>query len=726
MKSLSTIAAILLLLFAPLGHAFAASGDPDPVFGNQGTVLTNVAGIGELPGHMVLQPDGKILVAGNSFNGLTLDLIVARYNTNGTLDTSFGTSGIARINFGDILSAATDIALQPDGKIVVAGLASAGFGADVNFAVARFNANGTPDNSFDGDGKLTTSFEGNLLEAAFGLVIQPDGKIVAGGSRQNSSTGESWFAVARYLPNGALDPSFDGDGRLVIKAGTGNEATNLAHDLAVQPDGKMVLAGEVGGADTDFALVRLNTDGTFDNSFDGDGRVRTTFFGDNEAAYTVELRGDGKIVAAGFADVDSNGPGNFDFALAQYDAAGNLDPAFSADGKTTLSFGPAFDTEQAYDLAFEPNGNLVVTGQAGVAGDPLTSSEFATARLTATGTLDTSFGNQGYVRTTFAAPISIAYGLALQPDGKVLVGGRASDADIDTQDAQIALVRYQGGGTSRTTPFDFDGDGRADISVFRPSNGTWYIDNSSTGQLKSVNFGIGEDLITPADFDGDGRTDIAVFRPSTGTWYRLNSSDNSFSAIVFGQSGDLPVPADFDGDGKADLGVYRPSAGAWYRLNSSNGQFVEVTFGAAGDKPAVGDFDGDHRADISLYRPASGTWYRLNSANGQFMAVQFGLAEDKPVPADYDGDSRADIGIFRPSSGRWFSLRSSDGAFTATSFGLSSDLPAPADFDGDGEVDIAVFRPSAGFWYVLGTSTGLTAHSFGATGDRPIPQAFIP
>ena len=204
------------------------------------------------------------------------------------------------------------------------------------------------------------------------------------------------------------------------------------------------------------------------------------------------------------------------------------------------------------------------------------------------------------------------------------------------------------------TEFDYDGDGKADLSVFRPSVGTWFSNSSSNNAFNATTFGVASDLIVPADYDGDGKTDIAVFRPSTGEWFRLNSSNGSFSATTFGSSGDIPVPADFDGDGKVDISVFRPSNGSWYRLNSSNGEFIATNFGIAEDKPTIGDFDGDGKADIAVFRPSTGSWYRLNSSNGAFSTVSFGIASDLPVPADYDGDGKTDISVFRPSDGTWY------------------------------------------------------------------------
>ena len=280
--------------------------------------------------------------------------------------------------------------------------------------------------------------------------------------------------------------------------------------------------------------------------------------------------------------------------------------------------------------------------------------------------------------------------------------------------------------TATRAPFDFDGDGRTDVAVFRPSTGDWFVDRSSAG-FSAVRFGVSADLIVPADYDGDGRTDYAVFRPSEGIWYRINSQNNTFTAVRFGLSGDLPRPADFDGDGKADINLFRPSNGTWYRLNSIDGQFAANPFGQSGDVPAAADYDGDGKADLAVFRPSANTWYiaRATGVPAQnFDSVIFGQAGDIPVPANYDGDSKTDIAVFRPSNGTWYRINSSTGQFFAVQFGQNGDIPVAGDYDGDRKADITVFRPSNGSWYSTNSQSGAPFIAFGNASDKPVPAAF--
>jgi hypothetical protein len=260
--------------------------------------------------------------------------------------------------------------------------------------------------------------------------------------------------------------------------------------------------------------------------------------------------------------------------------------------------------------------------------------------------------------------------------------------------------------------FDFDGDGKSDPVIFRPSNGTWWYSASSNGSSRAAQFGIGTDRTIPADYDGDGKSDFAIYR--NGEWHILGSTAG-YSVANFGLSTDIPQPGDYDGDGRADLVVYRPSEGVWYMMQSRDG-FGAFRFGLSTDSPQAADYDGDGRMDAAVYR--GGVWYILGSTNG-FWALQFGIASDRPIPADYDGDRKADVAVYR--NGEWHILRSS-GGYLATSFGVATDTPVPADYDGDGKTDIAVYRSSNNVWHIMRSSqteTGnaYTSFVFGTSGD---------
>ncbi len=270
---------------------------------------------------------------------------------------------------------------------------------------------------------------------------------------------------------------------------------------------------------------------------------------------------------------------------------------------------------------------------------------------------------------------------------------------------------------------DFDGDGKTDISIFRPAPGEWWYLRSLDGGNRAAQFGQSTDKIVAADYTGDGKADVAFFRPSTGEWFILRSEDGSFYSFPFGISGDVPTPADFDGDGKADPAVFRPSNQTWYISRSSGGTTI-TTFGIAGDLPVAADYDGDGKADIGIYRPSNGQWWLSRSQAGLTVNT-FGISTDKTVQADYTGDGKADVAIFRPSTREWFVLRSEDNSYYSALFGAAGDIAAPGDYDGDGKSDFAIVRPSTNTWYLQRSTSGFTAITFGITNDIPIPNAFV-
>lgn len=283
--------------------------------------------------------------------------------------------------------------------------------------------------------------------------------------------------------------------------------------------------------------------------------------------------------------------------------------------------------------------------------------------------------------------------------------------------------------TNNNAPFDFDGDGKTDLSIFRPSDNAndadFYIQQSSDAANTGAAWGSSGDVAVNNDYDGDGKTDLAVFRPTTRTWFILNSSNNLFTAVNFGLPQDKLTPADFDGDNKADIAVYRQAEGLWYVLQSSNAQVRIQQWGIAEDLPVQEDFDGDGKADLAVFRPSMGVWYVLKSSDNGFSAFQFGLNGDKPVVGDFDADGKADFVVYRPSERIWYLFKTTEG-FSAVQFGLSEDNPLQADFDGDSRRDIALYRPSDGVWYYLQSSNNnFVAKQFGLTTDKPVPSIFV-
>jgi hypothetical protein len=288
---------------------------------------------------------------------------------------------------------------------------------------------------------------------------------------------------------------------------------------------------------------------------------------------------------------------------------------------------------------------------------------------------------------------------------------------------------------SRFVAFDFDGDGRADIGVYRSSIGQWFIRRSTDTGLMQVAWGSPFELDVPVaeDFDGDRRADVAVYRRSTGVWFIRRSTDGGLTQVSWGAPSldDEPVPGDYDGDGRTDVAVYRRSTGVWFIRRSTDGGLTQVSWGAPSldDVPVPGDYDGDGRTDIAVYRRSTAVWFIRRSTDAGLTQVSWGAPslDDVPVPGDYDGDGRTDIAVYRRSTGVWFIRRSTDGGLMQVGWGapILGDVAVPADYDGDGKTDVAVYRASTGEWFIQrSTDAGLTQVSWGAPVllDLPLPD----
>lgn len=464
----------------------SAQSATDSTFGTNGKVATPIgaAGVLDKAFGVAAQADGKIVMVGRSGN----DFAVVRYNADGTLDTNadgdpathFGTDGIVTTTLGNDAGAfdeAHALAIQPDGKIVVVGLATNEFfDGDEDFGVVRYNTDGTLDTTFSGDG---IAFADNNFDQAWAVDIQEDAVpanrkiVVAGktGAIPNSM-------VARFHPDGTLDTSFtDTDastppGVVETEIGAGTENDEF-HGVALQADGKVVTAGFVDAPFPDtgnhqFAVVRYNTNGTLDTAtdadpathFDTDGIAITPIssagqFQENDEANAVVIQSDGKIVAAGKAQVGLSVGFAIDrFALVRYNTNGSLDSTFSGDGKVMTSVSPIFRASRAFDLELQADGKLVAAGVAEDRAATATSLDFGLARYNTNGTLDMTFNGDGKLTTPIAVDPEEDTGraLALLPGGGMVAGGWSDVSPGGSVDFDFSVVRYKPDGDAAPPP----------------------------------------------------------------------------------------------------------------------------------------------------------------------------------------------------------------------------------------------------------------------------------
>ncbi len=418
----------------------AAPGGLDPSFGATGMVTTDFKGSNDLAYAVAEQADGKLVVAGIRFVGNSAnngDFVVARYNPDGTLDQSFGRKGWVVTDFG-LTETAAAIAVQPDGKIVVAGGTYPVFPFLGQYALARYNRNGALDPTFGIGGLVRTTFNSEGCYAS-ALVLQTDGKILAGGTKYiNFSSDESSntdFALARYNSDGSLDTTFGAGGKVATDF---NQRNDDALAVFLQPDGKIVAAGDATSVVDfyDFALVRYLPDGTVDTSFGTLGKVETDFGGANlDQARAAVVQPDGKIVAAG-TTVARNGLDQ-PFALARYNSDGSRDNTFGKKGLATVTFGSFF--QEARSLLLQSDGKLIAVG---FADTESSDSDFLTARLNPDGSLDSTFGVGGEVRTSFGDLNGGATAALLQSDGNILAAGFI--ATPTRKGVDFAIARYLG------------------------------------------------------------------------------------------------------------------------------------------------------------------------------------------------------------------------------------------------------------------------------------------
>lgn len=512
---------------------YLTDGSLDRSFGSDGLVVTDLGSSAEI-NDIKIQSDGKIIAGGNTSNTSISDFVLARYLIDGSLDKTFGTNAsgkvVTAVGIGD--DKLNALALQSDGKIIAGGysvvvpasIASAGRN---KFALARYTTSGVLDTTFDTDGIVTTAI-GNKNEAISTLAIQSTGEIVAGGFSSNGSNND--FALTRYTSTGALDTTFDSDGKVTTALGSGNEEITA---LALQSGGEIVVAGfSSNGSDNDFALVRYTSVGALDTSFDSDGKVITTIGSGNEAIKALALSGT-NIIVGGFS---SNGTNN-DFAVAQYTSAGVLDTSFDTDGIVTTAMGTGVN--EINGLALQSGGEIVVGGFSSNG----TRVDFALTRYLATGSLDTTFDTDGKVTTLVGGGSGEINALGIQLDGKIVSAGFSFGINNIKND-DFSLVRYESDGTIDPT---FNTDGRVTTSL----GGTTSTDHNRIHALaiqpadqKIIVAGVynnsGNDDFTLARYNTDGALDTS-FDTDGIVQTQINTNAEEINALALQSDGKIVV-----------------------------------------------------------------------------------------------------------------------------------------------------------------------------------------
>jgi uncharacterized delta-60 repeat protein len=388
----------------------------------QSTVVTPIGAGADEADALAIQSDGKLVAAGFTNNGgANDDFALLRYNTDLTLDVSFDGDGIATTAFGGAEDRANAIAIQLDGKIVVAGHSVQG-GSGFDFAVARYLSNGSLDATFGTGGRVTTDIGTNTDDRGRGVAIQSDGRIVVAG--YSGAPGSYDFAVVRYNANGSLDASFDTDGKLTTFFTAGSDQ---AEAIAIQPDGKIVVAGNAGDPPSrDIVLARYDpVNGSLDGSFGTGGRVTTNVTTEDNARF-LAVQSDSRIVLAG-----STRAANLNFAVLRYNVTGALDPGFGVGGVATTDFGAGDDA--SYAVSLQPDGKIVAAGFAWNG----SNLDFAVARYNTNGTADAGFGTGGRATAPIGASHDFGYGAAVQVDGRIVVAGTANNGG----NYDVALAR---------------------------------------------------------------------------------------------------------------------------------------------------------------------------------------------------------------------------------------------------------------------------------------------
>ncbi|MEO7801939.1 MAG: delta-60 repeat domain-containing protein, partial [Ginsengibacter sp.] len=420
-------------------YRFTANGSGDITFGKQGHVTTDFRGYPDFLNSLALQSDNKIVAIGSASNGSNNAFAIARYNANGSPDNTFDVDGKRMTFIGSFNVYPLSLALLSNNKIIAAGYNEPPSGN--NIVLAKYNIDGSFDHTFHGNGTITENFkQGSTVYTS--TIEQPDGKVIAAGYLFNGNDYD--FLVSRFNTNGSFDNTFSGDGSQTISFLNSND---YAFALAIQQDGKIIVSGQaIIGENADFALARLNVDGTIDNTFDGDGK-QTTNISTNDIGSHLAIQTDGKILLGA------------NTTLLRYSAAGALDPTFNGAGKLTSII-------PINDFALQSTGKIIIGGNRG--------SNFALARYNSNGTIDNTFSQDGLVQTNLYPDIeydgyNFYFGtgksVAIQKDDKIVLAGEAGRIERYGTAVNIGITRYDKDGNIDNS-FSDDGIQFIDYSVY--------------------------------------------------------------------------------------------------------------------------------------------------------------------------------------------------------------------------------------------------------------------
>lgn len=656
MKIKLTLIALLVYLIG-----FSQSGEIDTSFGTNGKVITGFGSNNNTANAVAFQPDGKFIVGGGYIsNRGDFDFALARYNSNGSLDTSFGEEGKVVTDFGtsNNYSHVHSVYVLPDGKIMALG--SSGVESLIpRLVIVRYNANGTIDAGFGSNGKIVSQFF-SMSHQGNKLVFLPDGKFLVTSVKRYSTDTTYYFGVERYTADGLLDTDFGTNGETVTSFGTG---MNIPSAITLQSDGKILVTGRYQATNLpQMAVARFNANGTLDTTFDGDGKVVTTFgTGIIGEAFHISVNPDNKIAVAGilYSPVRSLG-------LLRYNPNGSLDTSFDGDGKVITIFADGYDNISS--ITKQADGKFLIV----IRSDnyALTASDLVVRRFNATGVLDTTFGNNGQISTTFNTGTNEAQAAGISPDGKIVLVGKSIPLGNATTD--FAIARYNADGAIDVS---LDNDGKVTTSFEKGNDQVTHLLVQPDDKLITIG--------TSAHRQSNGDTFKNIILSKYNSDGSLDTSfGNSGKMVsVFGQNKNYTSAAVLQNDGKIVVGnmYYNTTIDNFYHHEiiryNANGS-VDSSFGTNGK--AVVNFEISSlkiQSDGKIIVGGTGT---ANTPNAGVNITRFNA--DGTIDNSFDNDGTTIIALGNVYYGKLSVLLQSDGKIVVTGSASHPDLfnDAPA------------------------------------------------